>query len=459
MAFAPVLYADAAGYYADEGLETNVQAGKGAALAAQMTIAGQMDAGRTGGTNYMISRIENDAPLISIATIAQLSPFYVLSSAENPVNSIADLAGRTVGMATLGGSMEGTLNMMLAGEGIAAESVEKVKVADSAASFALIEAGRAGAFLGNTSSMVIASSARDDVVVMPIDDGMPGQVYVARPDQIAADPDRFIAFLRATHRAASEIVQAGDLTPILTRIGEKHDVSSLKNTETATRDLRANAENWAAKGQQNILRNVPEIWERATKLLVDGTHGTRALAEGLAMARVEMLEWAFKPFIVCLQLIPKIALAPLFILWFGFGIESKIVISAALSFFPVFSNSLVAFRSVEPGDRDVFTMLQANPLQRFLMLDLPTALPVVLAGMEVAVVMSMIGAIVGEFIGGNEGLGYLAVAMLQELQVPGLFAVIVFLTLIGLSLYTLISKLRGWLTPWHASVTGRAPDH
>jgi NitT/TauT family transport system permease protein len=73
--------------------------------------------------------------------------------------------------------------------------------------------------------------------------------------------------------------------------------------------------------------------------------------------------------------------------------------------------------------------------------------------MEVAVVMSMIGAIVGEFIGGNEGLGYLAVSMLQELQVPGLFAVIVFLTLIGLTLYTLIAQLRGWLTPWHASVT------
>ena len=66
--------------------------------------------------------------------------------------------------------------------------------------------------------------------------------------------------------------------------------------------------------------------------------------------------------------------------------------------------------------------------------------------------MSMIGAIVGEFIGGNEGLGYLAVAMLQELRVPDLFAVIVLLTLIGLSLYTVISSLRGWLTPWHASV-------
>ncbi|MCT8998560.1 ABC transporter permease [Chelativorans intermedius] len=201
----------------------------------------------------------------------------------------------------------------------------------------------------------------------------------------------------------------------------------------------------------------PDIWHHALVTVIEAVSGfliavAIGITLGMAMARIQVLEWAFKPFIVCLQLIPKIALAPLFILWFGFGLESKIVIAAALSFFPVFSNALVAFRSVEPGDRDVFTMLQATPFQRFVMLDLPTALPVVLAGMEVAVVMSMIGAIVGEFIGGNEGLGYLAVAMLQELRVPGLFAVIVLLTLIGLSLYTLIAQLRGWLTPWHTSV-------
>ncbi|MEC9245631.1 MAG: ABC transporter permease [Pseudomonadota bacterium] len=207
----------------------------------------------------------------------------------------------------------------------------------------------------------------------------------------------------------------------------------------------------------------PDIWGHALVTVIEAVSGfmiavVLGISLGMAMARVQMLEWAFKPFIVCLQLIPKIALAPLFILWFGFGLESKIVIAAALAFFPVFSNALVAFRSVEPGDRDVFTMLQANPVQRFTMLDLPTALPVVLAGMEVAVVMSMIGAIVGEFIGGNEGLGYLAVAMLQELQVPGLFAVIVLLTLIGLTLYTLIAQLRGWLTPWHASVAGKSRE-
>lgn len=205
----------------------------------------------------------------------------------------------------------------------------------------------------------------------------------------------------------------------------------------------------------------PKVWYHARVTVTEAVSGffiavALGMVLGFIMARVQVLEWAFKPFIVSLQLIPKIALAPLFILWFGFGLESKIFMAAALSFFPVFSNSLLAFRSVESGDNDVMTMLQANAWQRFIMLDFPSAMPIIFAGMEVAVVMSMIGAIVGEFVGGNEGLGYLAVSYLQELQVPRLFSVIVFLTLIGLALYTFIARLRYWFVPWHASSKKKA---
>lgn len=199
-----------------------------------------------------------------------------------------------------------------------------------------------------------------------------------------------------------------------------------------------------------------ELWDHALVTVIEAVSGfciavTLGVSLGFIMARVPPVEWAAKPFIVLMQLIPKIALAPLFILWFGFGLESKIFIAAALAFFPVFSNALQAFKSVEPGDKDVFTMLQANPVQRFFLLDLPNALPVVLTGAEVAVVLAMIGAIVGEFIGGNEGLGYLAVAHLQNLAVPELFGVIVILALVGLVLYTLIGRLRTWFSPWHVS--------
>ena len=109
----------------------------------------------------------------------------------------------------------------------------------------------------------------------------------------------------------------------------------------------------------------PKLWHHARITATEAISGFLiatfiGVGLGFTMARFPPVEWAAKPFIVCLQLIPKIALAPLFILWFGFGLESKIVIAAALSFFPVFSNSLVAFKSVEPGDKDVLTMLQAK---------------------------------------------------------------------------------------------------
>jgi NitT/TauT family transport system permease protein len=205
----------------------------------------------------------------------------------------------------------------------------------------------------------------------------------------------------------------------------------------------------------------PQLWSHTLVTVTETVSGFiiavfLGVFLGFVMARIPPVEWAAKPFIIVFQLIPKIALAPLFILWFGFGMESKIVISAALAFFPVFSNALVAFKSVERGDRDVMVILQARPMQRFVMLELPTALPVILTGMEVAVVLAMIGAIVGEFIGGNEGLGFLAVSYLQNLAVPNLFGVIVLLTLLGLVLSAIIGRLRAWLTPWHIS-TSHAP--
>ena len=198
----------------------------------------------------------------------------------------------------------------------------------------------------------------------------------------------------------------------------------------------------------------PAIWKHIRVTVIETLSGFGcALAAGVVlgtlMAKVTWLEWSLKPFVVVLQVVPKIALAPLFILWFGFGLESKIVISAVLAFFPVFANTLVAMKSIDAGDREVFASFRASALTTFLLLDLPSALPVILTGAEVAIVLAIIGAIVGEFIGGNSGLGYLAVAKLQELQVDALFGVILVLTLIGLALYSAVSVLRRVLVPWH----------
>jgi len=172
---------------------------------------------------------------------------------------------------------------------------------------------------------------------------------------------------------------------------------------------------------------------------------------GQVLGRVAILDTIFKPFIVGLQLTPKVALIPLFILWFGFGLESKIVISAVMGFFPVFANSYLGAKSVDTGLAEVFTVGKALVRKRFRLLVVPASLPYILTGMEMAIVLSIIGAVVSEFVAGSRGLGYLATVKLQEMQVDTLFAVVLLLALIGFVLYFAVGSLRRILVPWHES--------
>jgi NitT/TauT family transport system permease protein len=158
------------------------------------------------------------------------------------------------------------------------------------------------------------------------------------------------------------------------------------------------------------------------------------------------------PFIVATQVVPKVALVPLFILWFGFGPEAKIVVAAVLAFFPILTNTVLGVKSVDLGHRDVMTVMNANRWQRFVCLELPSALPAILAGMEVGVVLAIIGAVVGEYLGGSSGLGHLAVAALNDYKVGAMFAVILLLTLLGFALYVCVGLLKKVLIPWHESV-------
>ncbi len=173
------------------------------------------------------------------------------------------------------------------------------------------------------------------------------------------------------------------------------------------------------------------------------------LGLGAAVARSRLLERAVQPFVVASQVVPKVALVPLFVLWFGFGPTSKIVVSAVIAFFPVLTNTLLGMRSVEAGHRDVFRAARAGSLQRFWLLELPAALPAVLAGMEMAIVLATIGAVVGEFLGGSAGLGYLAVATMNAFQTDRLFGIILMLALMGLVLHAAIGALRRVMIPWH----------
>jgi NitT/TauT family transport system permease protein len=178
------------------------------------------------------------------------------------------------------------------------------------------------------------------------------------------------------------------------------------------------------------------------------------LVVGVVLGKLPWLEVSLRPLIVIAQVAPKVAFVPLFVIWFGFGLTSKIVLSALLAFFPIMLNVLLGVRSVEQGHREVMQSLNATTWQRFVQLDMRSLQPYLFAGMEVGIVLATIGAIVGEYLGGNNGLGNMVVSAMNALDAAMTFALIIWLSILGLVLYLIVNELKRFFIPWHESVYG-----
>jgi ABC-type nitrate/sulfonate/bicarbonate transport system permease component len=177
-----------------------------------------------------------------------------------------------------------------------------------------------------------------------------------------------------------------------------------------------------------------------------------ALAVGVALAVAiqasRILERALLPLIVASQTIPVFAIAPLLVLWFGYGIGSKVVMTAIIVFFPITINMARGLRAVDPDTLALLTMLEAGRWQVFTKVRLPQSLPFLFTGIKIAVAVSVIGAVIGEWVGAREGLGYLMVQANAQLQVEMVFAAIFYLSAIGTGLYALAAVLERLLVPW-----------
>lgn len=158
-----------------------------------------------------------------------------------------------------------------------------------------------------------------------------------------------------------------------------------------------------------------------------------AILLGTLVAESRTAERFIFPFIIGLQSVPKVALAPLVIVWFGFGIESKVVLVALICFFPVFVNVIVGMRSVDRSLIDMMRAFGASPQQVLLEVKLPNAAGSIVAGLQVAIVLGLIGAIVGEFIASTRGLGYLIQNAATNLDLGTVFAAVLSLAAIGIT--------------------------
>ena len=213
-----------------------------------------------------------------------------------------------------------------------------------------------------------------------------------------------------------------------------------------------------------------EYWKRHDTVMASAWVTTQEIVAGYLLAVVvsiplalwiaysRFMENAVYPVIVFLQIIPKIAIAPLFIIWFGFGFMPKLLLVFLLSFFPIVVSSIAGFKSADRDVMDFARTTGASAMKMFWKIRLPQALPHIFTGLKVGAALAATAAVVAEFVASDRGLGYLLLQYNGQLDTPMVFATIVILSLIGLVVYYTVEVVERVAIPWHVSQQATAKD-
>jgi NitT/TauT family transport system permease protein len=176
-----------------------------------------------------------------------------------------------------------------------------------------------------------------------------------------------------------------------------------------------------------------------------------ALPLAIAITSSRRFNELVMPTMLFFQIVPKVAIAPLFLVWFGVGATPKILVAFLISFFPIVIDAAVGLRSMSPEMGDLAKSMGASRWQVFAQFRLPTSLPYLFSGLKVAATLAIAGTVVGEFVGADRGLGYLLLVTNSNLETPMMFATIVALTAIGFVFYYMVELLENFLIPWHVT--------
>lgn len=172
------------------------------------------------------------------------------------------------------------------------------------------------------------------------------------------------------------------------------------------------------------------------------------LALAIVISEFEPVETLLRPYIAAFQSLPKVAVAPIIVTWMGFGVGSKVAIVCLITFFPVLVTSIAGFKAIDIDRIDLLRSLSATRWQIFVKAKFPSALPYIFAGLDMAAAFSVVGAIVGEFVGAQSGLGVLILQREAQLDTAGSFAVFIILSLLGVALTTLLRLVRNRVLDW-----------
>jgi NitT/TauT family transport system permease protein len=187
------------------------------------------------------------------------------------------------------------------------------------------------------------------------------------------------------------------------------------------------------------------VWEVLLGFFIGSGVG---LLLGTVISQFRIIEATLRIYLVAIQSLPKIALAPIIVLWFGFGLTSKVVIICLLTFFPLLINSMAGFKAVDPERLELMRSLGANPWQIFWKVRLPSAMPYIFAGLDMAAVFAVVGAVVGEFVGAQRGLGTLILSMNAQMDIAGTFSVFIILAIVGIVIHKALRAVERRVLFW-----------
>jgi NitT/TauT family transport system permease protein len=176
-----------------------------------------------------------------------------------------------------------------------------------------------------------------------------------------------------------------------------------------------------------------------------------AIPLAIAITSSQRFDQFVMPTMLFFQVVPKVAVAPLFLVWFGVGVLPKILVAFLISFFPIVIDTAVGLRSMSPEMTDLARSMGASRSQIFTQFRLPTSLPYLFSGLKVAATLAIAGAVVGEFVGADKGLGYLLLVTNSNMETALMFATLIGLTIIGLVFFYTVELLESLLIPWHVT--------
>jgi NitT/TauT family transport system permease protein len=207
---------------------------------------------------------------------------------------------------------------------------------------------------------------------------------------------------------------------------------------------------------ETFIAELPKLlyhgWVTAYEMLLGyGLAVGIAIPLAIAITASQRFDRFVMPTLLFFQVVPKVAIAPLFLVWFGVGALPKVLVAFLISFFPIVIDAAVGLRSMSIEMNDLARSMGATKMQTFLRFQLPTSLPYLFSGLKVAATLAVAGAVVGEFVGADKGLGYLLLVTNSNLETALMFATLFALTIIGLAFFYAVERLEALLIPWHVS--------